>query len=101
LKLISLNLTICENDLIHCSDILDALTKNFLGTSNEIEQSVNIETIKNDRPSNYKPKTTTLELQRKNYCAKIITRAMEKYTKHKKSIRYKEKSFEKAFIDDM
>ena len=101
LKLISLNLTICEKNLIHCSDILDALTKNFLGTSNEIEQSINTETIKNDRPATYKPKTNTIEFQRKNYCAKIITRAIKKYTKNKKTIKAKAKTFEKVLIDEL
>jgi hypothetical protein len=56
LKLISMDLTICERERVHCVDILDALTKNFLGTS-EIEQDIPIEIIKKDRPHSYKPKT--------------------------------------------
>jgi len=31
LRLVVLDVPICENDRIHCIDILDALTKNFLG----------------------------------------------------------------------
>ncbi len=57
LKLISMDLTICEKDRVHCVDILDALTKNFLGTSGEIEQEISLEIIKKDRPHSYKPKT--------------------------------------------
>jgi len=87
LKLISFDLIICENDLVHCLDILDALTKNFLGTSNEIDQTVPVEIVKKDRPKSYKPKTSTLKIPREKYCARIITKALRKHVDQKKKFR--------------
>jgi len=34
-KLVLLNIVIVEEDRVHCVDILDALTKNFLGTATD------------------------------------------------------------------
>lgn len=100
LKLISMDLTICENDLVHCIDILDALTKNFLGTTDKVDQSVPLETIKKDRPTGYMPVTSTLKLQRENFCAKVITRALRRYVKHLRKVSLERRIFEKATIDD-
>ena len=66
LKLISMDLVICEGNLVHCVDILDGLTKNFLGTEN-IPDNPPINIAK-DRPTGYKPVTSTLKLARENYC---------------------------------
>jgi hypothetical protein len=76
LKIISMNLTICEGYRVHCSDILDALTKNFLGTSDiaQLAETSDMDTIKNERPNSYKPMKTTLEFQRENYCARLVSR---------------------------
>lgn len=101
LKLISMDLTICENDIVHCSDILDALTKNFLGTSGEIEQAVPLEILQKDRPKEYIPKTTTLKLQREHFCAKIITKVMRNYANEKKRLRIEQKRFEKATLEEI
>ena len=60
--------------MIHCSDILDALTKNFLGTSDSIEQAVPLEDLKKGKPNNYEPWGTTLQLQREHYSSKMIQR---------------------------
>lgn len=84
LKIISMDLVICENNLVHCSDILDALTKNFLGTGNEIEQAVPLEVLKKDRPNSYKPVTSTLKLQRQIYCANLIKAWFRKMIVQKK-----------------
>ncbi|CAF0790592.1 unnamed protein product [Brachionus calyciflorus] len=98
LKLISMNLTICEKNLIHCVDILDALTKNFLGTTEDIV--IPLEIVKKDRPNGYKPMTTTLKLQRENYCAKTVTEAFKRYVRHKKRLQLELKLSEKASIED-
>ena len=100
LKLISMDLTICEKDRVHCVDILDALTKNFLGTSGEIEQDIPMEVIKKDRPSGYTPKSTALKLQRENYCAKIITKAVRKYAAIQKQTKLQRRIVEKVTIDE-
>jgi len=34
-KLIALNVPLYECDMVHCVDLLDALTKNYLGTTND------------------------------------------------------------------
>jgi hypothetical protein len=100
LKLISMNLTICEKNLVHCVDILDALTKNFLGTTEDIEQVVPLETLKKDRPNNYKPVTTTLKLQRKKYCSKIVAEAFKKYVAYKKLKRLESRLTIKATFEE-
>ncbi len=105
LKLISMNLTICtlhNKDVLHCLDILDALTKNYLGTSEGIELSVpELEKIRKERPSNYRPKTTTIKLERENYCAKVITKALREYCRKRKIIRLKNKNMTRALIDEI
>jgi hypothetical protein len=67
--IVGMNLSICEDDRMHCVDILDALTKHFLGTSN-VNDDKSIE-IKKDRPKDYHPITTTLQRQRQTYLARI------------------------------
>lgn len=72
LKLATMDLVICEGNLVHCVDILDALTKNFLGTESiptTLPYSDNTTLIiAKDRPSAYKPVTSTMKLARENYC---------------------------------
>ncbi|CAF4568986.1 unnamed protein product, partial [Rotaria sp. Silwood2] len=75
LVLIRMNLPICENDRMHCVDILDGLTKYFLGTldtdvtSNENDAS---NEIKNDRPNDYHPISTTIQRQRELYLSRLV-----------------------------
>lgn len=76
-KLVSMNIPICEGDLMHCLDILDGLTKNFLGTSNDTGDIGEVGGT-NKRP-NYFPASTTLQRQREICCAKAIQRAWRKY----------------------
>ena len=78
----------------------DALTKNFLGTSEEIEQTPTFNILKKERPNNYKPCTTTIEIQRKNFYAKVITKALRKYVLQKRASREQNKSVKKACFDD-
>lgn len=78
LKLISMDLIICKGNMVHCTDILDALTKNFLGTSDDVEQ-VALEELKKGKPNEYEPIATTLQIQRQNYAAFTITRGFRSY----------------------
>ncbi|CAF1245585.1 unnamed protein product [Adineta steineri] len=75
LLFVVMNLPICENDRMHCVDILDALTKNFLGKPDLLgENSLGGEPpidIKKDRPKDYHPVTTTLQRQREIYLSRL------------------------------
>ena len=70
-KLVSLEITVCEGDKVHCVDILDALTKNFLGTGGDDMADVK----KGPSRKDYVPVATTLKRQRQIVCARIIQRA--------------------------
>lgn len=74
LLLVAMDLPICENDRMHCVDILDGLTKHFLGTLDVsglgAESSASMD-IKKDRPKDYRPITTTLQRQRENYLGRL------------------------------
>lgn len=70
-KLVSLEIVVCEGEKVHCVDILDALTKNFLGTGNDDMQDVK----KGPARKDYVPVTNTLKRQRQHVCARIIQRA--------------------------
>ena len=71
-KLISLAIVICENNLIHCEDILEALTKNFLDSIKYEEGCGLVEdpdfsklilcNLNKKRPANYKPLGSTLNI---------------------------------------
>ena len=74
-----MNLVVCKDNMVHCTDILDALTKNFLGTSDGVDAVVPLEDLKKGKPSNYEPIGTTLQLQREAYCAVKITRTLRRY----------------------
>ena len=43
-----------------------------------------LESIKKDRPNNYKPCTTTIELQKKNHSSQVIIRAVRKFIEKKR-----------------
>ena len=78
LLLVVIDLPICEGDRMHCIDILDGLTKYFLGThhapvaSDEANASID---IKKDRPKDYHPITTTLKRQRQLYLSRLVLKA--------------------------
>lgn len=84
-------------------DILDALTKSYLGTESMDQSAVPVplEILKKDRPHQYKPKTSTLHQQRENYCAKIITKAVRLYAEKRKKIRLEEKLSKRIVIDEL
>lgn len=83
-KLVQLNIPICEDEQIHCVDILDALTKNFLGTVDDGEMG-EVKTA-TDRP-NYKPTSSMLKRQREMVCARIIQRTWQNFVARKKAQR--------------
>ncbi|CAF3197615.1 unnamed protein product [Rotaria sp. Silwood2] len=74
LALVAMNLPICEHDRMHCVDILDGLTKYFLGALHaqvaRTEADVPID-IKNDRPKDYHPITTTVQRHRELYLSRL------------------------------
>jgi hypothetical protein len=77
-KLISMDIIICENNLIHCEDILEALTKNYLNSIKYTESCGHLImedpnfsklilcNLKKKRPINYKPIGSTLNIANVN-----------------------------------
>ena len=75
--LVKLDIPICENDMCFCRDILDALTKNFLGTGDPGDIPV---------PANEKESeiehiviSSTMTRQKEHYAARIIQKAFRNY----------------------
>jgi len=79
-RLIALDIPICDGDRVHCIDILDALTKNFLGTPLDTTEMVDLKKSGPER-RDYVPVSSTLRRQRQNYCAIIIQNAWREYLK--------------------
>lgn len=74
LALVAMDLPICENDRMHCVDILDGLTKYFLGTLDVAITSFEVKApidITADRPKDYHPITTTVQRHRELYLSRI------------------------------
>jgi hypothetical protein len=69
-KVVSMQIPICEDDRVHCVDILDALTKNFLGTEGDTGDLGEIS--KKPNRKDYVVISNTLKRQRENYCARVI-----------------------------
>ena len=86
-KLISLDITICEGDTVHCVDILDALTKNFLGTGGDAGGDLEMGGAKGPTRKDYVPVSSTLKRQREIVCARIIQRSWANFVKRKKEAR--------------
>ena len=76
------------------------MTKNFLGTSDDIGQTETLNMLKKERPSSYKPYTTTLIEQRKSYCSKVISGAIKNYIHKKKMMQASNKPIKIATFDD-
>ncbi|XP_046575623.1 sodium channel protein para-like isoform X6 [Haliotis rubra] len=76
--LVKLDIPICEGDMCFCRDILDALTKNFLGTTEtpDIPQQTEAET-------EYVVVSSTLKRQKEHYAAKIIQKAYRTFRRKK------------------
>ncbi|GFT37955.1 sodium channel protein para [Nephila pilipes] len=79
-KIISMNIPICENDLVFCVDILDALTKDFFARKgHHIDESAELEVVVPKEREGYKPISSTKTRQREIYCARIIQLAWRRY----------------------
>ena len=68
---------------MHCVDILDALTKNFLGTA---EEGGDLPPSKGPERHNYNPVTTTLKRQREIVCAKTVQKAWREYVGRRRGL---------------
>jgi len=77
-KLVMMNIPICAHDRVHCVDILDALTKNFLGTADD-EGGDLADIAPGPERKDYQPIGSTLSRQRQIYCARIIQKAWRKH----------------------
>ena len=74
--LVKLDIPICDGDRCYCRDILDALTKNFLGTS----ETGDVPLKESDKESEeYKPISSTLRRQKEHYAARIIQKAYRNF----------------------
>ena len=82
-RLVFLNIPICEGEKVHCVDILDALTKNFLGTA---EEGGDLPPNKGPERHEYHPVTTTLKRQREIVCAKTVQKAWREYVGRRKGL---------------
>ena len=82
-KIVEMDITICEDDRLHCVDILDALTKNFLGTGSDAGDvgAIKDATLRN----NYNPIGSTRKRQREILCAKIIQRRWRNFVRRKQA----------------
>ena len=86
-KIVSMDIPICRGDLMHCTDILDALTRDFFARKgNPIEDPVEVTevTVPTDRPG-YDPVSSTLWRQREEYCARLIQMAWRRHKRGGKS----------------
>lgn len=81
-KLVSLSIPICKGEKVHCVDILDALTKNFLGTTGD-PGDVGVGPERRD----YEPISTTFKRQREIACARTIQRMWREFVVNKKIAR--------------
>lgn len=73
--IVAMDLPICNHERIHCVDLLDGLTKYYLGTmsTNKIDEESDVPiSIKKDRPQDYHPLTTTLRRQREQYLSRLV-----------------------------
>ncbi|GIX70916.1 sodium channel protein para [Caerostris extrusa] len=78
-KIISMDIPICESDLVFCVDILDALTKDFFARKgHHIDESAELEVVV-PKEEGYKPISSTRYRQREIYCARIIQLAWRRY----------------------
>ena len=104
LLLTAMDLPICENDRVHCVDVLDGLTKHFLGTwdvsaGGAADAPVD---IKKDRPKDYHPIKTTVQRQREHYLARIGLKGFRANIDRRRNEReHREPILERARIDEL
>ena len=83
-KLVQLDIPICEGDMVNCVDILDALTKNFLGTKDDAAEELG--DLKKPGRLNYHPISSTLQRQREIFTVKIIQRMWRNFVSKKRGV---------------
>ena len=87
LLLIAMDLPICEHDRMHCVDILDGLTKYFLGTLSLPVTNIEVDApidIQKDRPKDYHPITTTKQRHRELYLSRLGLKGFRNNLERKK-----------------
>lgn len=75
--LVKLDIPIYEGDLCFCRDILDALTKNFLGTADTGD--IPTEEADDKKKVEYEVTSSTLMRQKEHYAARIIQKAYRSF----------------------
>nr|AQQ79891.1 voltage-gated sodium channel alpha subunit protein variant A [Crassostrea gigas] len=81
--LVKLDIPICEDDKVYCRDILDALTKNFLGTS-DTPGEIDVNEVDKDKEKiEYHVTSSTLMRQKEHYAARVIQKAWRRYRNEK------------------
>ena len=83
-RLVSLDIPICEDDMMHCVDILDGLAKNFLGTADQGDLG---DIKKGPERKNYNPVSSTLKRQREIFVVRLLQQTWRNYVLQKQSIK--------------
>src|SRR6218665_319245 len=83
-RLVTLDIPICENDMVHCVDVLDALAKAFLGTTGDAAGELG-DLKKGPERKNYHPVSSMIKRQREIYAATIIQKAWSNYLERTKA----------------
>ncbi|XP_067145292.1 sodium channel protein para-like isoform X2 [Centruroides vittatus] len=79
-KIISMDICICEGDLVFCVDILDALTKDFFCKKGiSVDESEIAEVAPTKERGGLQPISSTLNRQREEYAARVIQQAWKQY----------------------
>jgi hypothetical protein len=83
-RLVVLDIPICQDDLVHCIDILDALTKNFLGANSEMAAGELGEIKKGPERVDYHPISSLMKRQREIFAATVIQKAWSAYLERRR-----------------
>lgn len=86
IKLICLNIPIYDGDVVNCVDVLDALTKNALGTAAD-EVADDLSELLVGRRHRRKLAGTTFKRRRQEYCAKLIQIAWRRHVERGRASR--------------
>src|SRR6218665_216889 len=83
--LVAMDLPICEGDRVHCVDILDALTKHYLGTASD--EGGELGDLKGPEKLDYRPVSSMLKRQRETFVARLIQRTWRNHVRRRKEER--------------
>lgn len=78
-RLVMLDIPICDGDLVHCVDILDGLTKNFLGTASDLAPGELADIKKGPERADFHPVSSMMKRQREIFAATVIQKAWSNY----------------------